>query len=345
MTQDLQTNQAYLEIAFHEGSAIGLYTSLYLPYNQGDSVKLTEYVRCFENMNILQLKYIVAVVENDFNITQASKELFISQPALSKCITQIEKDVNLMIFERHKGRLSGLTPDGQLIFEHAKKIITDFDDMMRLIEQRSKVEEGEVVIGIPPLVITALFADFLNFVMEKNPRVRIKVLEYGGHILDEMMGNEKLDFSVLVDTEKVNDPRFVTFPVHIGQFAMYMGVNNQLASKKSLRWSDLNGASVGIVDESYTTYHLFHKYIKDNCIRLNTVYTAYSSDYLFATIRNDRNMTLMPEDINGIFDMKGIVAVPFEIPVKWEVSFIYRKKNSYSTAEKYLIDSFRSYFI
>lgn len=321
-----------------------LYRSPYLLYNQRDSVKLPEFARCNEKMNILQLKYIVAIVENDFNITQASKELFISQPALSKCITQIERDVNLMLFERHKGRLSGLTVDGTMIYEHAKKIITDFDEMMRLVEQRSKVEEGEVVIGIPPLVITALFADFLNSVKEKNPRVSIKVLEYGGHILDEMIDSEKIDFSVLVDTDKVDDPRFLSFPVHIGQYAMYMGIRNPLATKKSLKWSDLNGTNIGIVDESYTTYHLFQKYKSENHIRLNSIYTAYSSDYLFATIRNDRNMTLMPEDIHGIFDMRGIVAVPFEIPVKWIISFVYRKKNSYTSAEKYLIDSFRSYF-
>ncbi|MBP1919812.1 LysR family transcriptional regulator [Youngiibacter multivorans] len=295
-------------------------------------------------MNILQLKYIVAIVENDFNITQASKELFISQPALSKCVTQIEKDVNLLVFERHKGRLSGLTSDGQIIFEHAKKIIADYDELMRIIELRSRTEEGEVVIGIPPLVITALFADFLNSIKEKNPGVRIKVQEQGGHILDEMMEDEKLNFAVLVDSDKANDSRYVSFPVHIGEYAMYMGVENPLARKKTLKWSDLNGSSIGIVDESYTTYHLFQRYIIENGIRLNSIYTAYSSDYLFATIRNEKNMTIMPSDILGIFDMKGIVAVTFEIPVKWVISFVYRKKNSYTSAEKYLIDSFRSYF-
>ncbi len=295
-------------------------------------------------MNILQLKYIVAIVENDFNITQASKELFISQPALSKCVTQIEKDVNLMLFERHKGRLSGLTSDGQIIFEHAKKIIADYDELMMIIELRSGIEEGEVVIGIPPLVITALFADFLNSIKEKNPGVRIKVQEQGGHILDEMMEDEKLNFAVLVDSDKAKDMRYVSFPVHIGEYAMYMGVENPLAGKKTLQWSDLNGSNIGIVDESYTTYHLFQRYIIETGIRLNSIYTAYSSDYLFATIRNEKNMTLMPKDIHGIFDMRGIVAVPFEVPVKWVISFVYRKKNSYTSAEKCLIDSFRSYF-
>ena len=307
-------------------------------------VELTEFARCKANMNILQLKYIVAIVENDFNITQASKELFISQPALSKCVTLIEKEVNLLVFERHKGRLSGLTLDGQIIYEHAKKIIAEYDELMKIIELRSKVEEGEVVIGIPPLVITALFADFLNSLKDKNPRVRIKVQEYGGHILDEMVEDEKLNFAVLVDSDKANDSRYVSFTVHTGEYALYMGVDNPLARKKTLQWSDLNGSSIGIVDESYTTYHLFQRYIIENGIRLNSIYTAHSSDYLFATIRNDRNMTMMPIDIHGIFDMRGIVAVPFEIPVKWVVSLVYRKKNSYTSAEKYLIDSFRSYF-
>ncbi|GEK91927.1 LysR family transcriptional regulator [Alkalibacterium kapii] len=51
-------------------------------------------------MDIKQMQYFIAVVENDFNISQASKFLHVSQPALSQTISVLEKNENVVLFER-----------------------------------------------------------------------------------------------------------------------------------------------------------------------------------------------------------------------------------------------------
>lgn len=296
-------------------------------------------------MNITQLEYIVAIVENDYNITQAAKTLFVSQPALSKTITLIEKNINFMIFERQRGRLSNLTADGQFIYQHAKTILSTYSEMMYIIEQRSKVEAGEVKIGIPPFVITTLFSEFLESVKENNPKVKVSVQEYGAHTLEEMLESEKLDFAILVNTKLESDKQFVALTIHKSEYAIFMSKKNVLAKKAKLNWSDLEGTDISIVDESYTTYHLFNEYLKTNQVQLNSLYTAHSWDYIFASIRHKNNMTFNPKDAHKIFNMNDLIVKPFEDPVTWNVFFVYRKKSRYNFAEKYLIDAFRSYFL
>lgn len=296
-------------------------------------------------LNILHLKYLIAVVENDCNITQAAQELFVSQPALSKSISQMEKNANFLIFERYKGRLSHLTLDGKVIYDHAKKVISEYDNLVHMMEMRTKNEEGEVTLGIPPVVITTLFTKFLNSVKYKNERVNLKILEYGGHMLEEMIKDEKINFAILVDSNLENDPRFNRLDIHFGEFGLFMSAKHPLSNRDSLNWKDLDGMNLALVDETFSAHHLFQSYLKKYETKINSMITASSSDYLFACIKDSDVLTFLPMITQGLFNMKGIKAIPFTETVPWKITFYWRKKTAYTSAEKYLIDSFHSYFI
>jgi hypothetical protein len=56
-----------------------------------------------EPMKLIQLRYLVAVAENDLNITQAARALHAAQPGVSKQLKQLEDELGLQLFER-KGR-------------------------------------------------------------------------------------------------------------------------------------------------------------------------------------------------------------------------------------------------
>lgn len=64
-------------------------------------------------LGIQKLIYLQALVENNFNITAASQKLFISQPAMSKMILNLEREEDMTIFVRRKGRIVGFTNIGQ----------------------------------------------------------------------------------------------------------------------------------------------------------------------------------------------------------------------------------------
>jgi len=295
-------------------------------------------------LNILKLNYLVKIVENDFNITKAANELYISQPALSTSIIQMEKDIGFLIFNRYKGRLSHLTLDGKIIYAHAKKIIAEYDELIGIIELRSKNEEGEVTLGIPPLVITTLFTDFLYWIKEKNKRVKVSILEYGGQLLEEMLDEEKINFAVLVNTNKKNDERYHTLDIYLGEYGIFMSRNNPLSSKKKLNWQDLNGVSIAIVDKSYATYHIFESFIKEYNVKIHSMMPSYFWDYHFASVKNTHIMTFMPLITQEIVNMRGVKAILFEPPVPWKISFVWRKKSGYTSAASYLIDAFHAYF-
>ena len=81
-------------------------------------------------MTVQQLKYIVTVAETG-SITEAAKQLFISQPSLSNAVKEIEKEIGIAIFLRGHAGIT-LTKEGMEFLGYARQVI----QQMELLEDR-----------------------------------------------------------------------------------------------------------------------------------------------------------------------------------------------------------------
>ena len=91
-------------------------------------------------MNINQLKYVLEIA-NSSSIREASTRLFVSQPALSASIRELEEEIGILIFERTNKGIN-LTEDGRDFVEYAKKAVGQFE----ILEERylSKDSDKEI---------------------------------------------------------------------------------------------------------------------------------------------------------------------------------------------------------
>lgn len=295
-------------------------------------------------MEICQIKYLTSIIENDFNITRAAEKLHISQPALSKSITILENEINTQLFARSRGRLTSLTPSGQIFYEKSKAVLTRYDELNEIIKFRSVSSSGTLLIGIPPLVITALFPNFFNQLQIDSPNIQTSIIEYGAVKLTEMMKDLQLDISVLLSPTGLSPDEYEEIFIHEGEIAVYTSDTHPLAKKDKITWNDLNHQDIAICDETYRTYHLFLSKLKEENIEIASLHTVNSWDYLFASIRNSYLITLFPYVSKYLFNMQGIKEIHIENPIQWKIVLTYRKKKSYPPIEKYIIDYFVNYF-
>lgn len=83
-------------------------------------------------MTLQQLRYVVSIADKG-TITDASKELFVSQPSLTKAIRELEKEMNITIFNRtNKGVV--LSNDGEIFLSYARQVLEQAD----LLEEKFK---------------------------------------------------------------------------------------------------------------------------------------------------------------------------------------------------------------
>ncbi|MEV5649984.1 LysR family transcriptional regulator [Nocardia sp. NPDC052254] len=92
------------------------------------------------------LRYFVAVAD-ELNFTRAAEALFISQPALSKQIRALERQLGAPLFERD-GRSVRLTPVGQSLLPHARLLLAGWDTARAELEAAKAGQHATVTIGI-----------------------------------------------------------------------------------------------------------------------------------------------------------------------------------------------------
>lgn len=123
------------------------------------------------NLELYKVFYYVA---KNGNITQASKELMVSQPAVSKSIKTLERDLDTPLFNRNKDGVS-LNTAGELLFNKIKRsmelIVSAEEDLTSL----NNMEQGSINIGAGNTIMQRYLMPFIKEFHDLYPHINVKV--------------------------------------------------------------------------------------------------------------------------------------------------------------------------
>jgi DNA-binding transcriptional LysR family regulator len=86
--------------------------------------------------HLRDLRYFVAVAE-ELHFTRAAKRLFVSQPALSKQIGQLEQSLKVELFQRDRRRVE-LTPAGHKLLGYARELLRQWDEAQQAVAEAAR---------------------------------------------------------------------------------------------------------------------------------------------------------------------------------------------------------------
>lgn len=146
-------------------------------------------------MNSRQLQYAVKLAEIR-NYSQVAEILNISQPALSKQILSLEKELGVRIFDRNATPLR-LTPAGEDFVQRAKDLLYAQEQLTRSMERYRSGESGSLVIGMSPFRCLYMIPNVIKKIRERFPGVRVQLQEVGSDLLRKGAAEGKYDFAVV----------------------------------------------------------------------------------------------------------------------------------------------------
>lgn len=124
-----------------------------------------------QNLNLYHIFYTVAKCRN---ISGAARQLFISQPAISKAISRLEQNLNTTLFLR-SSRGVKLTETGEILF---RQVESAFDAICQGEEQLRKVQElgmGHLSIGVSSTLCKYVLLPYLSRFTRENPHIQISI--------------------------------------------------------------------------------------------------------------------------------------------------------------------------
>ena len=146
-------------------------------------------------MLLKELKYVLAI-HTYGTMAKASQHLYISQPALSKYIQNLEDTLNVELFHRNNGRLS-LTFAGEQYVSAATKMLEIFDHLENELSDVQNAAKGRIRLGIStyrgPYLLPKVIAKFHR----EYPEIDLNVTEESAENLEQMLSRGELDIAVL----------------------------------------------------------------------------------------------------------------------------------------------------
>jgi len=186
-------------------------------------------------MNFNQLRYIISV-DKHRNFARAADECDIAQSTLSREIQRLEKEFQIMIFDRSKHPVVP-TIKGIELISQARKIIQAHDEFIKIAIKKNNEPAGDFRLGILAGLAPYLLPLFTQQLSEKYPLLNLKIFELGAKEMEAYFENEKLDGALSLSPfikkgfyeESLFDERFV----------LYVNSKHKLAQQAVVKWEDI----------------------------------------------------------------------------------------------------------
>lgn len=126
-------------------------------------------------MNIRQLRYFIAIVDEG-SVSGAAQVLHIAQPALSKHISNLEDELTTDLLIRSS---RGVKPTmaGQVLYQHARKIVSQIKQAADDVRKEADTPRGEVSIVLPPMLGMHIAPRLLEQIAGEFPEVELRIME------------------------------------------------------------------------------------------------------------------------------------------------------------------------
>ena len=146
-------------------------------------------------MSDFRLKVFLSVAKN-LSFTKASQELFVSQPAITKHIQELETCYQVRLFDRQGNKIS-LTEAGKLLQEHSERILEAYKRLEYEMHLLHNEYIGDLKLGasttISQYVLPPLLANFIA----KFPQVNLSLLNGNSREIEAALQEHRIDLGLV----------------------------------------------------------------------------------------------------------------------------------------------------
>lgn len=140
-------------------------------------------------------------VAKKLNFTKASEELFITQPAVSKHIQEIENYYNVRLFERNGTKIK-LTKEGELLLHYSERIFSVYRAIENEFNQLKINQSASLRIGASTSIAYYILPVVLAQFHKVHPHIKVTMLTDNTQQIEEALANEMIDLGITEGKKK-----------------------------------------------------------------------------------------------------------------------------------------------
>ena len=149
-------------------------------------------------------------VAKRLNFTKAAEELFITQPAVTKHIHEVETFYKCKLFERNGTKIK-LTTAGLILLNHTEKIFNIYGDVEFDLAAINENIKGTIKLGASTTVAQYVLPKYLALFKQKFPDITIELTDGNTEYIENLLAENKIDLGIVEGQSKRQHIKYVPF--------------------------------------------------------------------------------------------------------------------------------------
>lgn len=279
-------------------------------------------------MDSKEIMYFRKVCEEG-SITKAAQKIYMSPQALSQMIRKLEKELGVELFTRNFSGMT-LTDSGKIFFEHSTTLINELNSLKECLREKKEIEE--LTVGCAFGIVSALTPDYLYSFENKNPYVKLKIMENMDEYIDNMVDREEVEIGLAilpVDRSKFNVEKIGSIP-----HCLLVNQKHRLYDNVDVSIKELGNERITIENPSFKVYGKFMHLCANYGIVPNIYFTSTEISVAHALASQNKCLSVSVMTEYERMKTANVSAKRFREEFLWEWCVITKKGHATTEAEK-----------
>ncbi len=286
--------------------------------------------------NLSQYKIFYEVAKAG-NISKAAKELYISQPAISKAISKLEDSLKVSLFTR-SSRGVHLTPEGELLFAHVHTAFQALDLGEQELKRIQEFNIGHLRIGVSNTLCKYILLPYLKNFIEQYPHIKITIEGQATAKTISMLEQHTLDVGLVAEPSIHSGLSFIPVMDIQDIFVCTRHYLNNLYLREGSGADLFTCGNIMLLDQNNMTRHHVDNYLKENSIELKQVLEVTTMDLLIEFAKISLGIAcVIKELVQKELESGRLMEIPLKAPIhKRTIGFAYLSGNQANALKTFL---------
>ncbi|TDB68134.1 LysR family transcriptional regulator [Arundinibacter roseus] len=210
--------------------------------------------------------HVFYTVAKKLSFTKAAAELYISQPAVTRHIHELEQQFGMALFER-AGRQISLTPAGLLTLHHAETIQANYRQLEYDLNALKGQRAGALHLGASSTIAQYVLPPVLAYFHEKNADVAISLISGNTEQIEQALLNKDIDAGIVEGRTHLPELHYEEF--RRDEIVLIARADHPLAQRDELSLDELRSVPLVLRERGSGTLEVIEYALKEHGIKLS----------------------------------------------------------------------------
>lgn len=231
-----------------------------------------------------------AAVHDTGSVSAAARKVHLTQPALSRRISELESALGVRLFDRTGGRLR-LTSEGKSLLMHSRNVLAEVESFVTRAETLSEGRGRTLAVGTAPMTMESIIAPVLHRYLREHEEIDVHLVEGGAPALLDKVEKGELHLTLSIPLSPTLEHRQL-FPLRT--LAVSSAASRIPARAKTVRLEDLVAEPLLMLPRGFVHRNAFEAACELIQTRPNIVFESALPETLLALARIGYGVAVVP---------------------------------------------------